>query len=147
MHDAIKANRYAGLYQRMTLSFDAGCTFIGAKRICAGSSLPKSVEERWRFLYEELARIAAIILFLTLVLVLPFVLLTDDLWVHGCSALRSMVSLVVVLIAAIEVLLLYLACYYLESVRIRFSVVLVFIGLCVALPFALIFGPCGLIAT
>jgi len=131
----------------MTLPLDAGCPFIGAKGICAGSSLPKSVEEKWRFLYEELARFAAIISFLALVLILPLVLLTDDLWVHGCSALRSMVSLAVVLIAAFEVLLLYLACYYLESVRTRFSVLLVFIGLCVGLPFALIFGPCGLIAT
>ena len=105
------------------------------------------MEEKRRFLYEELARFAAIISFLVLVLVLPLVLLTDDLWVHGCSALRFMVSMAVVLIAAFEVLLLYLACYYLESVRTRFSVLLVFIGLCVGLPFALIFGPCGLIAT
>jgi len=132
----------------MTLSFDAGCAFIGAKGICAGSSVPKSVQEKWRFLYERLARIAALILFATLVLILPLVLLTDSRCIYGSSqALRSIISSAVVLIAGLEILLLLLAGYCLESVRTRFSALLVFIGLCVGLPFALIFGPCGLIAT
>ncbi len=132
----------------MTLPFDAGFTFNGAKGICAGSSVPKSVQEKWRFLYEQLARTAAIILFATLVLILPLVLLTDSHCIYSSSqALRSIISSAVVLIAGLEILLLLLAGYYLESVRIRFSVVLVFIGLCVALAFVLVFGQCGLIAT
>lgn len=106
------------------------------------------MQEKWRFLYVELAHIAAIVLFATLVLILPLVLLTDSGCIYGSSqALRSIVSLAVVLIAGLVILLLFLADYCLESVSIRYSVVLVLIGLCVALPFTLVFGRCGLIAT
>lgn len=132
----------------MTLSFDAGFAFIGAKGICAGSSVPKSVQEKWRFLYEELAHISAIILFVTLAFILPLVLLSDSGCIYGSSqALRSTISLAVVLIAGLELLLLFLADCCLESVNIRYSVVLVLIGLCVALAFTMVFGRCGLIAT
>lgn len=130
----------------MTLSFDAGVAFIVAKGICAGSSVPKSVQEKWRFLYEELARIAAIILFAALVLIFPLVLLADSRCTYGSSqALTSTILSAVVLMAGFETLLLLSASYCLESVRIRFSVVLVFIGLCVALAFTLVFGRCGII--
>jgi hypothetical protein len=129
----------------MTLPFDAGVAFVGAKGICAGTSVPKYVQEKWRFLYEELAHISAIILFVTLVFILPLVLLSDSGCVYGSSqALRSIISLAVVLIAGLEILLLFLADYCLESASIRFSVVLVLVGLCVALPFALVFVRCGI---
>lgn len=130
----------------MTLSFDAGVAFVVAKGICAGSSVPRSVQEKWRFLYEKLAHIAALILFATLVLILPLVLLTDSGCIYGSSqALRSNISLAVVLIASLELLMLFLADYCLESASIRYSVVLVLVGLCVALPFTLVFVRCGIV--
>ena len=130
----------------MTLSFDAGFAFIVAKGICGRRMVPKSMERKWRAHFEWLARLASLILFLTAVIILPLILLTDSRCTYAnYQALRSIITSAVVTMAGLEVLALLMASYYLRSMRIRFFAASAFFSLCVALVFALVFGRCGFI--
>ncbi|MEE9490343.1 MAG: hypothetical protein V3V91_07890 [Thermoplasmata archaeon] len=110
--------------------------------------VPKPMERKWRAHFEGLARLASLILFLTAVIILPLILISDSHCMHAnYQALRSIITSAVVTMAGLEVLALLMASYYLRSVRIRFFAASAFFSLCVALVFALVFGRCAWIAT